>query len=65
MLAAVTTALAEMKVSILQVNCTSRADGTALHSMKVSCKNTEHYNSIVSRLKTLPGVIEVVRGFAT
>jgi (p)ppGpp synthase/HD superfamily hydrolase len=65
MLAAVTTALAEMKVSILQVNCTSRADGTALNSMKVSCKNTEHYNSIVSRLKTLPGVIEVVRGFAT
>ena len=65
MLAAVTTALADMKVSILQVNCTSRADGTALHSMKVSCKNTEHYNSIVSRLKTLPGVIEVVRGFAT
>ena len=65
MLADVTTALAEMKVSILQVNCVSRADDTAILSMKVSCKNTEHYDSIVSRLKVLSGVLDVVRGFAT
>ncbi len=65
MLADVTTALAEMKVSILQVNCVSRADDTATLSMKVSCKNTEHYDSIVSRLKSLSGVLDVVRGFAT
>jgi (p)ppGpp synthase/HD superfamily hydrolase len=54
-----------MKVSILQVNCASRSDDTATISMKVSCKNTEHYVSIVSRLKNLPGVLNVVRGFAT
>jgi (p)ppGpp synthase/HD superfamily hydrolase len=54
-----------MKVSILQVNCVSRADDTAILSMKVSCKNTEHYDSIVSRLKVLSGVLDVVRGFAT
>ncbi len=65
MLADVTTALAEMKVSILQVNCASRADDTATISMQISCKNTEHYTSIVARLRTLPGVLNVVRGFAT
>ena len=63
-LAALTTALAEMKVSILQVNCAYRADDTATVSMKVSCKNTEHYESIVSRLKSLDGVLGVMRGFA-
>jgi (p)ppGpp synthase/HD superfamily hydrolase len=53
-----------MKVSILQVNCAYRADDTATISMKVSCKNTEHYDSIVSRLKNLSGVLDVMRGFA-
>ena len=53
-----------MKVSILQVNCAYRADDTATISMKVSCKNTEHYESIVSRLKNLTGVLDVMRGFA-
>ena len=64
MLASVTTALAEMRVSILQVNCAYRADDTATISMKVSCKNTEHYESIVSRLRNLEGVLDVMRGFA-
>jgi len=63
-LASITTALAEMRVSILQVNCAYRADDTATVSMKVSCKNTEHYDSIVSRLKSLAGVLDVMRGFA-
>ncbi len=64
MLAEVTTALAEMKVSILQINCAPRADDTAMISMKISCKNTEHYSSIVSRLRGLEGVLDVVRGFS-
>jgi (p)ppGpp synthase/HD superfamily hydrolase len=64
MLADITVALADMKVSILQVNCAFRSDDTATISMKVSCKNTEHYTSIMSRLKGLAGVIDVVRGFA-
>ncbi len=64
-LADVTGALADMKVSILQINSTIRADGTSIISLKVSCKNTEHYTSIVSRLKSLPGVTDVVRGFVS
>ena len=65
MLAAVTTALADMKVSILQINCASRADDTAIISMKISCKNTDHYSSIVARLRGLSGVLDVMRGFST
>ncbi len=65
MLADVTGALADMKVSILQVNCAPRADDTAIISMKISCKNTDHYSSIVSRLCGLSGVLDVIRGFST
>jgi GTP pyrophosphokinase len=65
MLADVSTALAELKVSILQVNCAPRADDTALISLTISCKSTEHYSSIVSRLRGLSGVLSVSRGFST
>ena len=65
MLAEISTALADMRVSILQINCSPRSDDTANISMKVSCKNIEHYSSIVARLRGLSGVIDVVRGFST
>ena len=32
-------------------------------NLKVSCKNVDHYNSIVSRLRSLENVVDVVRGF--
>ena len=65
MLADISTALADMKVSILQVNCAPRPDDTAIVSLTVSCKSTDHYNAIVSRLRSLSGVINIVRGFST
>ena len=64
MLADVAVALADMKVSILQVNSQKRANGCGIISLKISCKNIEHYNSIVSRLRSLDGVESVGRGFS-
>jgi len=32
--------------------------------LKISCKNIDHYNSIVSRLRSLDGVDSVGRGFS-
>ena len=63
-LADITVALAEMKVSILQINSQLRSDGRAILNLKVSCKNIEHLKSIVSRLKQLPDVEDVTRGFS-
>ncbi len=64
MLADVAVALADMKVAILQVNSQKRTNGRCIISLKISCKNIEHYNSIVSRLRTLDGVDSVGRGFS-
>jgi len=64
MLADVTTALAEMRVSILQVSVANHSDGRSTISLKVGCRNIEHYNSIVSRLRNLNGVGHILRGFS-
>jgi GTP pyrophosphokinase len=65
MLASVTAALAEMRVSILHIGCTNCKDDTVIISMKISCRNTDHYQSIVASLRNLAGVIEISRGFAS
>ena len=64
MLADITAALAEMRVSILQVGVVRRGDGTSIVNLKVGCKNIDHYNSIVSRLRGLDGVNNIIRGFS-
>ncbi len=64
MLADITTALADMRVSILQVNVVYKNDGNAIVNLKVGCKNISHYESIVSRLRSLNGVENILRGFA-
>jgi len=62
MLADISVALADMRVDILQINVQTSSGGS-LVSLKVGCKNTDHYNSIVSRLRNIPGVYDVSRGF--
>ena len=64
MLADISSALAEMRVSILQIGVVRRGDGTSIINLKVGCKNIDHYNSIVSRLRGLDGVSNIVRGFS-
>ena len=62
MLADISVALAEMRVDILQINVQTSSGGS-LVSLKVGCKNTDHYASIVSRLRSIPGIYDVSRGF--
>ena len=64
LIADITMALADMKVSILQINAQSRSNDRMIINLKISCKNIEHYKSIVSRLKDLNGVESVARGFS-
>ncbi len=63
-LADVTTALADMKVLLLQVNTQKKSDDQLIINLKISCKNVEHYHSIVSRLKALKDVIDITRGYS-
>ncbi|MBQ5612990.1 MAG: bifunctional (p)ppGpp synthetase/guanosine-3',5'-bis(diphosphate) 3'-pyrophosphohydrolase [Clostridia bacterium] len=64
MLADISVALADMRVSILQVGVLSRSEGRSIVNLKIGCRNIDHYHSIVSRLKTLDGVFSIVRGFS-
>lgn len=63
-IADISVALSDMKVFLLQINTTSSHSGRTIINLKISCKNVEHYRSIVSRLKSIDGVIDVTRGFS-
>ena len=62
-LASISVALADMRVAILQVNTSKRQDEKVMINLKISCKNTEHYSSIVARIKNIKSVISVTRGY--
>ncbi|MBQ9806654.1 MAG: bifunctional (p)ppGpp synthetase/guanosine-3',5'-bis(diphosphate) 3'-pyrophosphohydrolase [Clostridia bacterium] len=64
MLADISTALADMRVSILQINVSYKSDGSSIVNMMVGCRNIDHCNSIVSRLRSLNGVNNILRGFS-
>ena len=63
-IATISMALAEMKVSISQINTqkSKKGDLMIVH-LTVGCKNTSHYDSIVSKLRQLPCVVSVTRGY--
>ncbi len=63
-IADITVALSEMKVFILQINTLNGQSDKSTVNLKVCCKNVDHYRSIVSKLKSLDGVIDVTRGFS-
>ncbi len=60
-LASITTALAEMKVSVLSLATLPPKDDTAVINITIGCRDVEHYNSIVSHLRSVKTVISVKR----
>lgn len=64
LLAEVTVALADMRVSIISINTQKCQGDSTIINLSLSCKNTDHVNSIVARLKGINGIVDVVRGFA-
>ncbi len=63
-IAAISLALADMKVSISQINTQALKNGNMLINLHVGCKNTSHYDAIVSKLRSVSSVVSVTRGFA-
>lgn len=62
-LAGISMALADMKVSISQINTQPNKEGDMVINLVVGCRNVSHYDSIVLRLRSVPKVISVRRGF--
>lgn len=60
----ITAALADMKVSILQINTQKKSDREILLSMVISCRSLEHVEMIVKRLRSIKSVEKVERGFS-
>jgi len=64
LLADLTSAIAEMRVSLHSINTQNKGNGDILINITVGCKNTDHFHSIMSRLKSVNHVLDVKRGYA-
>jgi len=64
LLANITTALADMKVSLLSINTKKRTDIDIIINLTVGCKSTDHFNLIMSRLRSINHVHSITRGFS-
>ena len=59
----ISVALSDMRVFLLQINTTKSGTDKSVINLTISCKNVDHYHSIVSRLRSIDGVSDVKRGF--
>ena len=64
LLSNITTALADMKVTLLGINTKKRTESDIIIQLTVGCKNIDHYNSILSRLRSIPHVENIERGIS-
>jgi len=64
LLANITAAIADMKVSLLSINTKKRTESDIIINLTVGCKNIEHYNSILSRLRNINHIHSIERGYS-
>lgn len=62
-IAAISMTLADMKVSISQINTQATKNGDMVINLLIGCKNTSHYAAIVSKLRAISSIRSVTRGF--
>ena len=62
-IAEITAILAEMKVSLLSIMTKKTKNEEIIINLKIACKDMNHYNSIVSRLRNNRDVIRITRGY--
>ncbi|MBQ8742332.1 MAG: bifunctional (p)ppGpp synthetase/guanosine-3',5'-bis(diphosphate) 3'-pyrophosphohydrolase [Clostridia bacterium] len=62
LIASITSAIAEMRVMLYQINTHSR-DNDITVNLVVGCKNIEHFKSIMARLRMIDHVFDVRRGY--
>ncbi len=61
--AELTAILADMKVSLLSIMTKKQTDDEIIINLKIACKDMNHYNSIVSRLRGIKDVVRIARGY--
>jgi len=64
LIADISTALADMKVPLLEINTPKRTEDVIIMNLTVACKNIDHCRSIVARLKAIRGVDSISRAHA-
>ena len=62
-IASISMTLADMKVSISQINTQATKNGDMVINLLIGCKNTSHYAAIVSKLRAISSIRSVTRGF--
>lgn len=62
LIADLTAALADMRISVLQINSQKCSVDETLISLVISCRNLAHLRSIITRLQSIRGVEAVIRG---
>jgi len=62
-IASISVTLADMKVSISQINTQTLKNGNVIINVVIGCKSTSHYAAIVSKLRSISSVLSVTRGF--
>ncbi|MBQ8145224.1 MAG: bifunctional (p)ppGpp synthetase/guanosine-3',5'-bis(diphosphate) 3'-pyrophosphohydrolase [Clostridia bacterium] len=63
-LAEISMALSELRVDIVSIN-TKNVEDTTIISMTISCRDIEHFNSILNRIRGIKDVIRVTRVIGT
>ena len=63
LIADLTAALAEMRVSLHQISTQSKGQDDIVVNLVVGCKDVAHFDSIISRLKNISRVMKVTRGY--
>ena len=63
-IASISIAIADMRVSISQINSQKLKNGEVALNVHIGCRSTSHCESIVSRLRSIPSVISVSRGLS-
>lgn len=63
--AAITAVFADMRVPVHAMNSKTTGTDGMIINLTITCRNTSHVNSIISRLKKVKDVIDVTRGFSS
>ena len=63
LIADITMALADMKVSLLNISTKNKGNEVIIELL-IACRGLEHFKSIMSRLRSVPNVEEVTRGYS-
>ncbi len=61
----ITSIFADMRVQVHSMNSKESGTDGMIIMLNITCRNTSHVNSIISRLKKVKNVIDVTRGFSS